>query len=507
MLKGSRVTTSWLDSRQFRELGMPDVLKHNITTTNSSLMKERQGKGKHGSFPRGKAGWGRGRGRGRSPVLTSDQEFVYSSRSQSGPDSESLEGFGFCLQQHLPSIPSGQISSSKFQDVPKGVDVKRERLELLERPDSRTSSHSQSSWGEGDREGSRKRRESSPPAKYTPTAKGKVVDDADRGEKGSDKKKATTRMLYVPRSKRKREEISEAPSVDAKGLKSVFDRLGPTKAQEKDIHQLETYGELAAKKSKPNDSIVLSPTISKSPGKEESPARPSSTGSEKESGKPGGGPDEDSKKEKTMRSSEGDERKDRSSKHGSEHDSSRHSKGKKSRKRSTSSIEKKRSKSDKKERRSCDREKEKTKQVVGESLVQNTWREVPTSLALAPNETSAFMDDPGTPPLPPEVPSLAQGQSTVPRYDEAQWLEYCRQITSHREQEHGKETSQTVGSDLNTPGPVVNGEQVPSQSEVPLPNEQVRGKRPKENARLGLKKIDSATASATLQVRLKKLTA
>ncbi len=457
VLKGARVTTSWLDIRQFRELGMPDALKHQMNLMATNFAKEKQaGRGRLG-FRRGR---GRGRGRGRSPALSSDQEFSYSSRSQSGTDSESVDSFSFGSKPHRPSTPSGQGSSFKFLDAPK--EGRRERLESSERPSSRTSSHSQSSWNEGDREGPRKRKDPSPPVNY---GKGK---DVDGGEKGSEKKKAVSQMLYVPRSKRKMEDGGESPGVD---MKSVFDRLGPTKDQEKDLHQLETFGDVATKKSKPNDSSLLSP---KTLSKEGSPKSVSAT-PEKESVTLAVGAVDDGKKENSRRSSERDDKKGRSSRHGSEHDSSRH---KRSRKKSASDKDRPKSK----ERT----DREKVKAEHGDTVKQSMRREAHVSTPTTPSDINAAIEDPGTPPLPPEP-------SVPPTYD-PQWLEYYRQASNQ-----GQVQDLAQGHlDPSTMGPAGDGEQVPSQWTAALGKKQ---RSSSASSKLGLKRVDKEAALAVLQVR------
>lgn len=452
MLKRARVTTSWLDVRQFRELGMPDSLKHIVNMPSAAFSKET------GRFARGR---GKGKGKGRLPMLVSDQEFGFSSRSHSGTNSESIDSFSFGPQYFRPPTPiaSGAAASSKFHDLTK--EVKRERLDSVERPDSRTSLHSQSSWGEGEREASRKRRDFSPPVKCAPMAKGKA-EDVDRGEKEVDKKKAS-RMLYVPRMKRKREEGNDASSAtDPKCLKSVFDRLGPTWGQEKDVSHHEMHGDSKTQ------SATVSPTISS--GKDDM-QRPSS-----ESARPAAEPEEDGKKEKAR---EREESKDKSSKRGSEpHTGSAHKK--------KSGRAKERRKS-----RESQSEHERERTSHGDTVAHNAEREpataTPSAITLQPPfGSSTAMDDPGTPPLPPEHPNLPILQDSNPSgYNDPRWLEYYQQGSGYREQ-----ATQVAGPDPN-----------PAGDPLQASSRDTAAREWRQSAQVGRRGITEEAAYAVLQVR------
>ena len=422
---------------------MPDNFQLSDEHLLSSIPKtERSARGKWGRVYRGRS---RSRGRGRSSASTSDQEFGYDSRSHSGTDNESIDSLSFG-SPYCPSTPLGQTTSLKIQDVtklerlnspvasltPKGtvMEIKRERVESVDRPDSRTSSYSQSSRGERDQEALRKRRDLSPLAKSSKRSKTvKSTDEELEKEagKGANRKKTASQKLYVPRSKRNKEETSELSNLDAK--KSVFDRLGPTKSQEVDNYQRETFGEVILKRTKPSDT-----SPAKSPPRGES--RLSSVSSEK-CGTTVASSDE-TKKDKVASSER--EEKDRSSRHSSS------DKGKDSES-SRRSSDKVRKKKEVKGRVSSKKIKEMTTEG---DLLRGTRIEAPTALTQTP---SGNLDDPGTPPPPPEdleQQTLIQEQM-VPHYDPVQlaaWIEFYRL----REQEQHIEATQATSHDLGGTG-------------------------------------------------------
>ena len=220
----ARVTTSWLDERQVRDLGISALMLEN-----KRRQKEMRIEGRKGGE--------------KSSLSASDKDSVIP-RSQpsphSGMDTESVSSIA---SLYLPEPRAQEVDTSKSQTVklleqspasipfssPKAATQMRDRTptkrhDSIERPDSRASHSS-------------RERESSP--RYS-TRKRQHKDEEEQETRSSElRQKLPSLEIYVPRMKRlKQESMSDDTT-------SVFDRLEPT---QEDSFQAETFGELPPKK-------------------------------------------------------------------------------------------------------------------------------------------------------------------------------------------------------------------------------------------------------------------
>jgi len=215
---------------------------------------------------RGRRGRSLSRARGRNaPLLPlpSQEKVTRSCADPELTDSSSESSLPFNFEKRnrsLSPVATTKIHSmtrlersSRLSPVstPRAASPIKERSDVPERSESRTSSHSSK---EREREREREllqsdhNQTSSPRHSTRLRSKRRLNSDDDKSPPRSKEskppkgKKDSSSRIYVPRSKRVKDESEEGNTSDEK-KRTIFDRLGPTLEQWEKQYQLEAYGD------------------------------------------------------------------------------------------------------------------------------------------------------------------------------------------------------------------------------------------------------------------------
>ena len=270
-LNETRVTTSWFDTKQAKEYGLPPPPPFPFVSKKG-------------------ASWGRYSEEGASTAPHDGHSSTQHEPSDSnlydspGHQTPNSSGQGKRRASTPPRTVGKERRKSRVSPQPAQGSSKeqrwgrsrspyasaKERHDSLDRPDSQLSSYSQSSWERDpterkERGQQRERNESFPlssryAGRFGSRGSGEETESTHRRETGTRKRRASSPVASFKRSRENTH--SEERKIN------IFDRLGPSSSHKEKLHSMETFGDIAFSTS-PTSGKQLSESIGGDIGREE----------------------------------------------------------------------------------------------------------------------------------------------------------------------------------------------------------------------------------------------